>query len=101
MLIAIFDIPIIYNNQKLHHVYSPPKSILFPLNRRRRFGGDVVDDAVDAADFVDDAVRHARQHVVWYARPIGGHRVDRVDASDGARVFVGALVAHDAHALYR
>ena len=29
---------------------------LFPFNRRRRFAGDVVDDAVDAAHFVDDAI---------------------------------------------
>ena len=28
-----------------------------PLNRRRRFGADVVDDAVDAFDIVDDQVR--------------------------------------------
>ena len=27
---------------------------LFPFNRGRRLGGDVVDDAVDVADFVDD-----------------------------------------------
>src|SRR5581483_8858374 len=33
--------------------------VLFPLNRSRRFGSDVVDDAIDAWHFVDDAVRDA------------------------------------------
>ena len=31
---------------------------LLPLNRAGELGGDVVDDAVDAANFVDDVVEH-------------------------------------------
>ena len=35
-----------------------------PLDRAGGFGGDVVDDAVDAADFVDDAGRGAAVKIV-------------------------------------
>src|SRR5690349_502652 len=37
---------------------------LLPLDRGRRLRRDVVDHAVDAMDFVDDAVAHAGQHLV-------------------------------------
>ena len=36
-----------------------PDAESFPLNRRRWFAGDVVGDAVDAADFGDDAAGDA------------------------------------------
>jgi hypothetical protein len=32
------------------------RATLLPLNRAGGFAGDVVDDAVDGGDFVDDAV---------------------------------------------
>ena len=50
-------------------------SDLFPLNRCRGFAGDVVADAVDAADFVDDADGDAVEDVVGNARPICGHEI--------------------------
>ena len=52
-------------------------SVSLPLDRRGRFAGDVVDDAVDAAHFVDDPVRHFRQQLVRQLRPVGGHEVAR------------------------
>jgi|GEM_PF-1550578 hypothetical protein len=39
-----------------------PTNQLFPLDGPRGFGRDVVNDPVDAADFVDDAV-----HIIWRA----------------------------------
>ena len=47
-----------------------------PFNRAWGFGGDVVDDAVDAGDFVDDACGGAAQefHVVMVE--ISSHAVD-------------------------
>ena len=38
----------------IYYISLKPK--LFPLDCGWRFGGDVVGDAVDAADFVDDVV---------------------------------------------
>ena len=34
---------------------------LFPLNRARRFGADIVNDAIDTRDFVDDPIGDATQ----------------------------------------
>lgn len=67
-----------------------------PLDGGGRLRGDVVDDAVDAAHLVDDAVRHRRQRLVGEMRPVRRHRVDGVHRADRARVLVGALVAHHA-----
>ena len=52
---------------------------LFPLDRCGGFAGDVVADAVDAADFVDDADGDAVEHVVGDAGPVGGHEVACID----------------------
>src|SRR4051794_41171465 len=62
---------------------------LFPLDRARRLGGDVVDDAVDAVDLVDDAVADPGQHIVRQPRPVGRHRVLAGDGADGADPAVG------------
>ena len=67
---------------------------LFPLNRRRGFGGDVVEDAVDAGDGVDDAGADAVEDVVGYAGPVGGHKVGGGDAPECQCVVVGPAVAH-------
>ncbi len=70
--------------------------LLFPLDCAGGFAGDVVDDAGDAADFVDDAVADAGEDVVGDSGPVGGHEVGGVDAAEGDDVLVGAAVAHDA-----
>lgn len=54
---------------------------LFPLNRAGRFGRDVVDDAIDAADLVDDACSGAAQDVPGELVEVGRHAVG---GSDGA-----------------
>ena len=69
---------------------------LFPLDRRRGFAGDVVADAVDAADFVDDADGDAVEHVVGDAGPVGGHEVAGIDGAQRQRVVVRPAVTHDA-----
>ena len=54
----------------------------FPLYRRRGFGGDVVDHAVDVRHLVHDADGNAVQHVVRDTRPVGGHKIG---GGDGAQ----------------
>src|SRR5262249_4296214 len=75
--------------------------LLLPLNRRRRLRRDVVDDAVDAADFVDQTAREFRQEIGGKARPVGGHAVDAFDSANGDDVFISAQVAHHAYRLHR
>lgn len=48
---------------------------LFPLDCGRGFGGDVVANAVDAADLVDDVVADAGHEIVGQMGPVGGHGV--------------------------
>ena len=49
-----------------------------PFDGSRRFASDVVDDAVDAADFVDNAAADALEDVVGQRGPVGGHTVFRM-----------------------
>ena len=49
--------------------------LLFPLNRGRRFAAYIVNYAVDAFDFVDDAVGDAAEQRVWQFCPVCGHEV--------------------------
>src|SRR5690242_9940131 len=72
-----------------------------PFDRRRRLARDVVDDAIDAADLVDDACRDPLEHVVRQPRPVGGHPVFARDGADRHHVRVRSEVAHDADALQR
>ncbi len=71
---------------------------LFPFDGAGGFGGDVVDDAVDAGDFVDDAAADAGEEVVGEAGPVGGHEVFGGDGAEGDDFLVGTAVAHDADA---
>src|SRR5580704_14459943 len=78
-----------------------PAPRLLPLDRTRRFRGHVVDDAVDAAYFVDDAGGGAAEHLVRERVVVGGHAVGRGDGAQRADIVVGARVAHHAHGLDR
>ena len=80
--------------QCLRAFFRPVQS--FPLNRCRGFAGDVVADAVDAADFVDDADGDAVEDVVGDARPVGGHEIAGVDSTQSKCVIIRPTVAHDA-----
>ena len=72
-----------------------------PLDRRGWFAGDVVGDAGDAGDFVDDAAGDEVEEVVGQVRPAGGHEVDGFHGPQGNNVVVAASVAHDADRLDR
>ena len=69
---------------------------LLPFHRGGGFGGDVVDDAADAANLVYDAHRDAVEQVVGDARPVGGHKVGGVHRAQGEHIVVGSAVAHNA-----
>ena len=72
-----------------------------PLNRCRRLGGDVIDDAVDAADFVDDAIGNFRQQLRRKRDPVGGHTVLALHHAQGYDVLVAALVSRDTNGFDR
>ena len=74
---------------------------LLPLDGCGRFGGDVVDYAVDPLDLVDDVVRHVGQELVGQVHPVGRHAVRGGHGAQGHAALVGALVAHHADALHR
>ena len=69
---------------------------LFPLNRRWWFTGDIVDNAVDVVDFVDDAAGDFIKDVVRDTCPVGSHEVGGGDAAESEGIVVGAEVTHDA-----
>ena len=54
---------------------------LFPLHRCGGFAGDIVGDAVDVGDFVDDADGDTVQDFVGDSGPLSGHKVG---GGDGA-----------------
>lgn len=56
---------------------------LFPLNRCRWFGSDVVEDPVDVGDLVDDADGNPVQNIVGNSGPVGGHEIGGGDGTEG------------------
>src|SRR5438132_11121354 len=74
---------------------------LLPLDCAGGFGGDVVDDAVDAAHLVDEAGRGAPQELVREREVVGCHAVGRGYRAQRADEIVGAAVAHHADAPHR
>ena len=70
---------------------------LLPFNGCRRFGGDVVADTVDAANFVDDAAGYFFEHVVWNTSPVSGHEVSGGNCTQSQSIIVGSCVAHYAN----
>ena len=70
---------------------------LFKLDGGRGFTCDVVDDAVDALDLIDDAGRDSVQYVVGDSGPVGGHEVAGGDGTEGQGIVIGPAVAHDTH----
>ena len=73
---------------------------LFKFDGRGRLGGDVVDNAVDAAHFVRNARGDAPQHTPRQGREHAGHKVARFHAAHRDGVVIRASVAHDADALH-
>ena len=54
---------------------SPFDEGLFPLDCCRRFGGDIVHNAVNSLHFVHNGVGNFRKEFVRQANPIGAHRI--------------------------
>src|SRR5437868_13652611 len=75
--------------------YSPSLTI----DSARGFRGDVLDDAVDASHFVDDAGGRRGQEIVVEVEVIGGHAVGRCHGAQRTDKIIGAIVAHDADRL--
>src|SRR5207244_10599922 len=68
-----------------------------PLNRPRRFAGDIKANAIHAFDFVDDATGKLFHEFVGQLHPIGGHSVLRFDRADRNREIIRPLITHDAN----
>src|SRR6266516_363523 len=83
----------------LHVTPTPARSL--PFDRRRGLRRDVVDDAVHGCDLVHDPRRRACEHVVWQARPIGGHEVFGRHRAERDQRAVGAEVPHDTDTSHR
>ena len=77
----------------------PPLSL--PLDRGRWFRADVITNAVDPGNLVNNSCRHSSEHFVRQSRPVGGHEVIGFDAADYQCVLVGSRVTHHANALNR
>ena len=71
--------------------------LLLPLNRRRGLAGNVIDDAADTVDFIDDAIGGAVEDIVRNASPFGGHEVVGGDGAKTEYIIVGTVVAHYAY----
>ena len=79
----------------------PEIKALLPLDRCRRFGGDVVHHAVDPFDLVDDVVADLGEEVIREMEPVGGHGVGGDNGAESHRILVGAFITHHSHTLDR
>src|SRR5204863_7121207 len=75
-------------------LHSPLPS--FPLDRAGRLARDIVDDAIDPLDLVDDPRRHMRQELHVELIEVRGHAVGRSYCAQPHHVVVSAIVAHHA-----
>ena len=70
---------------------------LLPLDCGWWLGADVVADAVNALDLVDDLVAHPVHELIGEFSPIGSHCVNAGYSTQGNSVVKGALIAHYAY----
>ena len=80
--------PLLKNNRAKNSLRKPS----LPFDRCGRFGADIVDDAVDAGNFVDDTRRDSGEDVVRESAPFGGHEVDCRDGAHDDRVRLAQTV---------
>ena len=69
---------------------------LLELYRPRRFARQVIEYAVHAADFFDDAGHDRIENFVRNPRGIGRHEVGRGDRTDDAGIIIRSFIAHAA-----
>ena len=80
------------------HAFMAKRSL--PFDGRGRLGGDVVNNAVDAAHFVRNARGDAPQHIPRQGCEHAGHKVARFHTAHRDSIVIRASVAHDADALH-
>src|SRR5258708_5637671 len=74
---------------------------LLPLDGRGWLAGDVVDDAIDASNFVDDPRAYPGEDVKRDPGPVRRHPIVAGDSPQSHEILVGAVVAHNSHAFQR
>ena len=84
--------------QKSLYLYMvAPFHASFPLDGRGRLAGDVIDNTVNAGNFVDNSDADFIQHVIRDTRPIGGHEVAGSHSPQRQGVIIGTAVSHDTY----
>jgi hypothetical protein len=82
----------------LHALEIAGALISSPFDGARRFRGDIINNAVDAAHLVDDPGRGAAEEFVREGKGVGSHAVGRRHRAQRAGVIIAARIAHDADA---
>src|SRR5439155_19821050 len=77
----------------------PPASLSsLPLDGRRRFRADVVNDPIDPLDLIDDPARYPCEDIVRKGIPVCSHAVCTCHRAKSEHIVVGSLVAHHSDA---
>src|SRR3712207_725379 len=71
---------------------------LFPLYGRRRFGGDVVANAVHTLHLINNVIAYLGHEVIRQMSPVGRHGVLTRHRAQCHGVLISTLVAHNSHA---
>src|SRR4051812_46189466 len=79
------------------HAPTASHSRSFPFYSRRGFTRNIVNDAVDAPYFVDDAIRHLGQECMWQLSPLCGHEIGGLHSTQRNDIFVSSPVTHHAN----
>ena len=75
--------------------------VSFPLYRPWRLGRNIVNYAIDAADFIDDAVGNGAEESHVEAIEIGRHAVSRSHGPKRTDKFIRTVIAHHPHRAHR
>ena len=76
-------------------------TISFPFNGSGRLGTNIIDNSVDAFDFVDNTIGNSAKHVIGEMSPVCCHPVGAGDGTEGDDIFLGTCVSHDTDCFYR
>jgi hypothetical protein len=68
---------------------------LFHLNGTRRFASDIIDDATDTVDLIDDPPADSFQKLAVEREPVGGHEISCFHGTEDNHLSVHPLVSHD------
>lgn len=84
--------------RQAQHRLSSVDMGLFPFYGGWRFRRDVVGDAIDARDFINNARADAFQECVRQSRPIGRHAVLAGYRPNGNKIRIRSAITHNADA---